>query len=331
MSEFCAGASDSQVTAARARSLDLRDTRSVAWHVVDAGRNFLLPALGLMWAVHDVYSWTFGWFEVALFYGFVTLTALGVTVGMHRCFTHKSFAATPLLKHALAVLGSAAWQRPLFTWVCRHRIHHMRADDVGDYHSPHVMFDGRPIRPAWKKFAHSHYGWVHIADPHPATVRHVTEDLAADPFLAWCDRNYDLLSLVSILVPSLLGYAWYQTPHGALQGLMWGGLARISAVSNVTWSINSACHLWGTAAYRTKDESRNLPLLGWLVYGEGYHNNHHAFPYSPKFGFDPGQVDAGWSFIAACEKLGLAYDLKPIPTEADRARRRAVADARLAG
>lgn len=313
---------ETRATNVRTRSVDLRKTKGIAWHAVDATRNVLLPAVGLAWIIRDLYAGSFGWFEVVLLYGLLSLTSIGVTVGLHRYFTHRSFSAVPWLKNALAVLGSMTWQRPLLTWVCRHRLHHAASDQVGDYHSPHVMFDGRTLQTGWRKFLHGHYLWVHVAEPNPETVTRVTADLAADPFLVWCDRNYDLLSLISILVPTLLGFAWYGTVHGAIQGLMWGGLGRISLVSNVTWSINSACHLWGKATYRTRDESRNIPLLGWLVYGEGYHNNHHAFPYSPRFGFDPGQVDFGWYLISSFARLGWVHDLKPIPTLAERARRK---------
>jgi stearoyl-CoA desaturase (Delta-9 desaturase) len=141
----------------------------------------------------------------------------------------------------------------------------------------------------------------------------------------WIDRNYDLICIFSIVLPGLIGLAWYQTSVGFVDGMMWGGLGRIAVVINLTWAINAACHMTGEMTYRVSDKSHNIPLLGWLVFGEGYHNNHHAFPFSPRMGIDKGQVDLGWQFIVILSKLGLIFDLKTVPDEQTRQKRRIIA------
>jgi stearoyl-CoA desaturase (delta-9 desaturase) len=311
--------------AALARSNDFRRSKSCVWHVVDVTRNVVLPTAGLAWICHDLWIGTARFFDAGLFVTSLFAIGLGMTVGLHRYFSHRSFSARSPLKCALAILGSMAWQRPLFMWAARHRLHHHHADSAGDYHSPHVLFDGTGIHAPWRKALHAHYAWLHIADPIDAAARQLTSDLRSDPFLVWCDRNYNFLCFASVLIPSLVGLWWYGSILGAVKGAMWGGLGPIAAVHHLTWIVNSACHLTGYIAYATKDESHNISPLGWLVFGEGYHNNHHAFPYSPRMGFDRWQVDIGWQFIRLCERLGLAYDLKPVPSVEQRNRRRYLA------
>jgi stearoyl-CoA desaturase (delta-9 desaturase) len=302
------------IEAARARSAELRRIKSIGWHLWDATRNILLPTSGLVWVAYSLCSGRVHVFELALFAISVTAVGLGTSVGLHRYFTHRSFSARPALKRLLAVMGSMAWQRALLLWVARHRLHHYYADATGDYHSPHVLFDGTRISRPWLKALHSHYAWVHVAEPNDATVARLTEDLKDDPFVAWCDRHYDLFCVLTVVIPGLLGAAWYGSIAGAVSAAMWGGLAPVAVVLHMTWFVNSASHLRGAATYETGDESRNIPLLGWIAFGEGYHNNHHAFPYSPRIGFDRGQVDTGWYFIWLCRWLGLAHDLKPVPS-----------------
>jgi stearoyl-CoA desaturase (delta-9 desaturase) len=308
-----------------ARSNELRRIKGLAWHIGDATRNVVLPTSGLVWIGYAVGARNVHVFDVLLFAVFLAAVGLGTSVGLHRYFTHRSFSATPALNRLLAVMGSMAWQRRLLLWVARHRLHHNYADAAGDYHSPHMLFDGTRISKRWLKALHSHYGWVHIAEPNDATVAQLTADLRGDPFVAWCDRHYDMFCILAVAIPGLLGAAWYGSIAGAVSGAMWGGLAPVAIVLHMTWFVNSASHLTGFAAYETKDKSRNIPLLGWIAFGEGYHNNHHAFPYSPRIGFDRGQVDTGWYFISVCRRFGLAYDLKPIPTLWHRSRRRSPA------
>jgi stearoyl-CoA desaturase (delta-9 desaturase) len=79
--------------------------------------------------------------------------------------------------------------------------------------------------------------------------------------------------------------------------------------------------MFGRQDYRSRDEARNNRLVAFLVFGEGWHNNHHAFPVSARHGLDRGQIDVSWWVIRALEKLGLVWNVK-VPDDEQRARRR---------
>ena len=97
---------------------------------------------------------------------------------------------------------------------------------------------------------------------------------------------------------------------GRLLGLLWGGLVRVFLVHHVTWSVNSVCHLWGSRPYRSGDESRNNVVFGVLALGEGWHNNHHAFPTSARHGLRWWQIDVSYYVIRALALVGLAWKVR---------------------
>ena len=120
--------------------------------------------------------------------------------------------------------------------------------------------------------------------------------------------------LAGLTIPTVLGGVLTLSWSGALFGLVWGGLVRIFLVHHVTWSVNSVCHLWGGRPYRSDDESRNNFLFGVLALGEGWHNNHHAFPTSARHGLRWWQLDASYWIIRALAWVRLAWDVKlPAP------------------
>jgi stearoyl-CoA desaturase (delta-9 desaturase) len=98
---------------------------------------------------------------------------------------------------------------------------------------------------------------------------------------------------------------------GAITGLLWGGVVRMFVVEQSMSAINSVMHTFGTRPFATRDDnSRNLGLMAWLAWGEGWHNNHHAFPYSAAFGLRRFEFDPGFLFIRLLEALGLAWNVK---------------------
>ena len=115
--------------------------------------------------------------------------------------------------------------------------------------------------------------------------------------------------VVGLLLPTLLGGLLTWSWRGALTGLIWGGLARVFLVHHVTWSVNSVCHLWGRRPFKTGDHSRNNFLFGVLAMGEGWHNNHHAFPTSAKHGC-AWQVDMSYWFIRTLALVGLVWKVR---------------------
>src|SRR5262249_51377306 len=155
--------------------------------------------------------------------GMYLVTALGITVGFHRLFTHRSFQTNRVVQFALAALGSMAAQGPLLTWVALHRRHHQHSDADGDPHSPHNH--GRGLlgvaRGAW----HAHLGWLFKPDP-PDLPRYV-KDLRKDLPLRVASALFPAWVALGLLAPAALGGLLTWSWSGCLLGLVWGGLARI--------------------------------------------------------------------------------------------------------
>ena len=151
-------------------------------------------------------------------------------------------------------------------------------------------------------------GWMLKVDP-VDMLKHAA-DLRRDRIALWCDRHYWVWVGAGIAAPALLDYALTREPGALARGALWGGFVRIFLVQHVTWSINSICHLFGTADFATGDESRNNALCALLSFGEGWHNNHHAFPYSVRHGLLHGQLDLTYLLLAALAKCGVVWDLR---------------------
>src|SRR5947208_11847552 len=116
------------------------------------------------------------------------LTGLGVTVGFHRLLTHRSFKTGPLVRAVLAILGSAAIEGPVISWVADHRKHHAFSDRPGDPHSPHVDH-GVGWRGALKGLLHAHVGWLFLHTHRGRRARYAP-DLLADPIVSRIDRTF---------------------------------------------------------------------------------------------------------------------------------------------
>jgi len=149
-----------------------------------------------------------------------------------------------------------------------------------------------------------------------------TRDLRSDPALVAADRHFLRWVLAGLLIPATLAGVVTMSWTGVLLGFLWGGLVRVALVHHVTWSVNSVCHLWGTQDYRSHDESRNNAIVGILALGEGWHNNHHAFPTSARHGLAWWQFDLSYLFIRALWIVGLAKDVR-VPDKARREAKRA--------
>ena len=285
-------------------------------HAVTPGRLFavrlgtavgvLVPLMGVGLAGWLMWGRGFGWVELALLLVMYTVSAMGITVGFHRLYTHRSFEAVAPVRAVLGVCGSMALQGPLLEWVSRHRRHHQHSDQPGDPHSPHEFGGG--LWGVAKGFVHAHIGWAFDPDP-PGGERYVP-DLRKSRLNRVVSALFPLWVLLGVLLPAAAGGLAYGTWGGAAAGLVWGGLVRIFLVHHVTWSINSVCHLWGSRPYETSDQSRNNALFGILAFGEGWHNNHHAFPTSARHGLRWWQLDTSYLAIRALEVCGLAWQVK---------------------
>jgi stearoyl-CoA desaturase (delta-9 desaturase) len=266
----------------------------------------IVPFLGLVTAIVFLWGRGFSWIDLGLLIGMSFLTSQGITVGFHRLFTHHSFETNRIVQFTLAALGSMAVQGALLQWVAMHRRHHQHSDTPDDPHSPHHQGKGIVglLRGVW----HAHVGWILKPDP-PNLSRYVT-DLRRSCCLRVVSALFLVWVAIGLLIPAILGGLLTGTWMGVLFGLLWGGLVRICLIHHVTWSINSVCHLWGGRPYPTPDHSRNNFLFGVLAMGEGWHNNHHAFPTSARHGLRWWQIDTSYWVIRTLVFLGLAWNVQ---------------------
>ena len=246
------------------------------------------------------------------------LTGLGITVGYHRLFTHRSFKTSAPIRALLAALGSAAIEGPVIEWVANHRKHHQFSDQPGDPHSPHVDRAGG-WRGALGGLFHAHMGWI-FSDEDLASEQRYAKDLLADPIVRFIDRTFPLWVLAGLAFPFALGLALTGSLAGGLTGLLWGGAVRIACLHHATFSINSLCHFFGRRRFRTGDESRNLLWLSLPTLGEAWHNNHHAFPTSARHGLRWWQLDPSAWVIAGLERCGLVWDVVRVTPEHELAK-----------
>jgi stearoyl-CoA desaturase (delta-9 desaturase) len=257
------------------------------------------------------------WLDLCAFLVLYALSITGMTVGFHRYFTHLTFSTKPWLRDTLLILGSMAGQGPVVYWVALHRRHHQRSDQTGDPHSPYIKRE-RALH-GWERFLHSHFGWAFDHDV-PSTL-HYAPDWLREPRIMRLSQGYYLWMSLGIVVPSavcgLLAGSWW----AALSGALWAGPIRIYAGENAIWTITSLTHLFGRQDYQSSDQSRNLGWLSLLTFGESWHNNHHAFPWSARFGLEWWQVDIGAMVIRTFGRLGWAWDIKH-PTLEQRSKRR---------
>jgi stearoyl-CoA desaturase (delta-9 desaturase) len=293
----------------------LNETRDrIATGIVTA-----VPVLALGLVVWQLWGDFLRWSDVVVFVIMYLATGLGITVGFHRYFTHRSFKTSEPVRAVLAVLGSAAIEGPIISWVADHRKHHTFADQEGDPHSPHVDH-GVGWRGAFKGLLHAHVGWLFIHTQRGLRRRYA-RDLIDDPIVSFVDRKFFLWAVGGLLLAFALGWAIGGSLYAGLTGLLWGGAVRMLVVHHVTFSINSLCHFFGRRRFETDDESRNLLWLAPLSFGESWHNNHHAFPTSAEHGLRRWEVDPSALLIRALEKVGLVWDV--VRVDRERQERRA--------
>jgi stearoyl-CoA desaturase (delta-9 desaturase) len=270
----------------------------------------VLPFFGTVLAVALAFVRPIGWVDIALFSGMWLSTGLGISAGYHRLFTHRSFKTVTPVRLALAILGCMAGQGAVISWVAMHRRHHERADKTGDMHSPNLH--GQSIAARIRGFVHAHYTWM-IKHEYP-NVAHYVPDLLGERAIVRTARLYRWWIILGLVIPAAIGGAVTQSWMGALTGFLWGGVVRMFVVGHSMWALNSILHTMGSQPFRLRenpnDNSRNSWLLGTLAWGEGWHNNHHAFPYSASFGLAWYRIDLAYWLIALLETLGLAWDVK---------------------
>lgn len=285
----------------------------------------IIPFAGIFAAGFLMWGWGFDWLSLVLMLVMYVITGMGITVGYHRLFTHRSFDTNPVIKAILGIAGSMAVEGTIMQWVADHRMHHQHSDKEGDPHSPNL--DDRGILGMFRGLWHAHMGWF-FTPSGPDMMKYVG-DLRKSKLIRVISALFPLWVAVGLIIPAVIGGLISMSWSGAVLGLVWGGLVRIFLVHHVTWSINSVCHIWGSRPYETTDLSRNNFIFGILAFGEGWHNNHHAFPTSAKHGLRWWQIDTSYYAIRILSMFGLAWSVKKPEKEKIEGKDRATADAAL--
>ena len=266
----------------------------------------MVPFLGFAAAIVCLWGWAFTWVELTGLVGMYLLTGLGVTVGFHRLFTHRAFETGRPVRYLLAVLGSMTVQGPVLKWAAIHRRHHQFSDLPDDPHSPYHFGGG-----AGGVFAglwHAHVGWMF--KPTDMNLDSYVRDLEDDRLVRHVSQWFLVWVALGLMIPAVFGGLVTGTWSGTLLGFLWGGLARIFIVQHLTFSVNSVCHVWGTRPFECKDESRNNFICGVLGFGEGWHNNHHAFPASARHGLRWWEFDLSYVTVRVMQWLGLVWGVR---------------------
>ena len=216
---------------------------------------------------------------------------LGICLGYHRLITHRGYKVPRLLKYFLVTCGTLTLEGGPLYWVVNHRVHHQLTDRHGDPHTPR---EG-----GWW----SHAGWVIYGkglSTQPELIRKYAPDILADRYLMMLSE-YHWVPLTVVAVILYLAGGW---PF-----VLWGIFFRVSLSLHVTWLVNSATHMWGSRRFATHDDSRNLWWVALLTGGEGWHNNHHAYPVSTRHGLAWYEYDLNYYCIWILGKLGLARQI----------------------
>lgn len=238
----------------------------------------------------------FSWSAVLAALFLYTVTAMGITLGYHRLLTHRSYKAPKWLCYLIVTCAAISAQAGPAMWVAIHRQHHANSDQEDDPHD------------ASRGFWWCHLGWILKLRPRNLDdefMQRRAPDVLGEPYYKFLNKHFFGLSVIILL-------ALYQI--GGLPWLFWAGFFRIAAVFHGTWLVNSAAHRYGYRSYSTQDLSTNCWWVALLTFGEGWHNNHHAFPHSARHGLKWWELDLSWIFLRFLQKLGLVEQLKT-PTE----------------
>jgi fatty-acid desaturase len=255
--------------------------------------------------------WLFSWTGVALLViGIYIFGALGINIAYHRLLTHRSFKCPLWWEHVMVTIAICCFEDAPGSWVATHRLHHNDSDENPDPHSPRAGF-------FW-----SHMGWLLVENSNIRTVsayERFARDVLRDPYYMRLQRT--LLPLwIYLFQAAAYFYAgmaaswwaggdWTARLQFGLSLLVWGVLLRTVCVWHITWSVNSAAHVFGYRTYETGEDSRNSWMVALITSGEGWHNNHHIDPASASNWHRWWEVDPMYMVIRGMACLGLASDV----------------------
>ena len=222
---------------------------------------------------------------------------LGITLGWHRLLSHRSFQVPKWLEYFFALCGTLALQGGIIWWVGLHRHHHLHSDEDVDHHD------------SKKGFLWSHIRWMCFEIPAESDIPRFTKDITNDRFYQFLNEYFFPLQVV-------LGVVLYAI--GGWPFVFWGVFARLVIVYHCTWLVNSATHKFGYRNFETTDNSTNCWWVALTTYGEGWHNNHHAYQHSARHGMKWWELDITWMTIQVLQFLGLATKVKLVEAAATK-------------
>jgi len=273
---------------------------------VTIGVFVVVPLLAVLAAIPVAWGGWLSWVDVILAFVFYAITAIGITIGYHRYFTHGSFKAGRGTKIVLGIMGSMALQGSVAQWVADHRKHHKFSDEVGDPHSPWRY--GTSKRAVAKGLYYAHVGW--LFDESQSPISKYAPDIANDKDLRAISRWFPAIVVATLLLPAILGGLITMSWVGALTAFFWATLVRVALVHHVTWSVNSVCHVFGTRPFESRDLSSNVWWLAIPALGENWHSLHHAEPTAARHGVLKGQLDLSALMIRSLERMHLVRDVR---------------------
>lgn len=254
-----------------------------------------------------IISFEQNWFQWAMFVFMVPATAMSITLGYHRLFSHLSFKAKWPVKLFTLIFGACAFENSCLDWSSDHRKHHKHVDHDDD---PYDISKG---------FFWAHIGWL-MFKLRPEKPLDNVADLLKDKMVMWQHKYVQWIALlVGLVMPAILGglYQHFFTDlpawHGALGGFLIAGVLRVVVVQHSTFFINSLCHTIGRQPYSTKHSARDSVLMAFCTFGEGYHNYHHEFQHDYRNGVKPWQWDPTKWTIWLLSKIGLTSNLRRVP------------------
>lgn len=262
------------------------ERRPLAWGIISYMASIHLIALLAFFPSN------FSWGAVGVAFALYCITEWGITVGFHRLATHRSFEAPKVVEYFFIFLGTLACQGGPFEWVGLHRVHHKYSDNEPD---PHDSNQG---------FWWSHMGWMLFENPADEMAKSYIKDIENDSFYQFCQK---------FMVPIQVALGLILFFSGGWSFVIWGIFARLVVVFHCTWLVNSATHKFGYQSHESNDNSRNCWWVAALTFGEGWHNNHHAYQYSARHGLAWWEIDITWMIIKTLETFGLAKNIKLPP------------------
>jgi stearoyl-CoA desaturase (delta-9 desaturase) len=266
--------------------------------------SFLIGTLFLSLTAVPLYIWHFGldWFQMVMFFVMFCACGFSITLGYHRLFSHLAFKAHWSVKLAVLIFGAGAFENSALMWCCEHRTHHKHVDHDDD---PYDISKG---------LFHAHVGWL-LFKLRPDITYDNVGDLKKDALVAWQHRYVHWIGVfVAFVLPAILGYAW-DGWVGALGGFLIAGVARVVFLQHCTFCINSLCHYIGRRPYSSRCSARDSWIMAVFTFGEGYHNFHHEFQHDYRNGVKPWQFDPTKWIIWTLSRLGLADELRRVPSE----------------